>query len=54
MLTLLCGEVRCLRIHGWFHMFDHLRHLRINPQLNACYADEDFIRIMCNYVPRQA
>ena len=31
-------------------MWERLTTGRINPQLNACFADEDFVRILCNVV----
>ena len=29
-------------------MWERLARCRSNPQLNACFADEDFIRLMCS------
>ena len=29
------------------HMWERMLRCRINPQLNAYFADEDFIRVMC-------
>ena len=40
--------IASLRIHTWIHMWERLARCRMNPQLNACFADEDFIRQMCS------
>ena len=29
------------------HVWERQQNCRLNPQLNACYADEDFIRTIC-------
>ena len=36
------------RIHTWVHIWERLEMCRVNPQLNACFADEDFVRVMCS------
>ena len=46
----ICCDLWALRLHVWIHMWVRLRTCRINPQLNSCFADEDFVRIMCSVV----
>ncbi|CAE7696451.1 unnamed protein product, partial [Symbiodinium necroappetens] len=36
------------KLHVWLHLWHRCATCRLNPQLNACFADEDFVRIMCN------
>ena len=43
-----------LRIHGWYHVWHRLQKCKVNPKLNSCFSDEDFIRILCDYVAQQS
>ena len=36
-----------LRCHTWLHM-NQLKDLPLNPKLNSCFSDEDFVRRLCN------
>lgn len=41
----------CLRIHIFLHMWEICKQLSgLNPRINSCFADEDFIRILCSIV----
>lgn len=40
-----------LRMHIWLHMWEICKALRgYNPRINSCFADEDFVRILCGIV----
>eukprot|EP00439_Symbiodinium_sp_Y106_P014223 s8050_g2.t1 len=41
------------KLHTWLHIWERQKKCRLNLQLNACYADGDFIRIVCGVVFRQ-
>ena len=32
-----------LKLHTWMHMWHRTFKMRVNSQLNACFADEDFV-----------
>ena len=32
------------RLHTWWHMFADLNELPLNPRLNSCFGDEDYVR----------
>ena len=36
------------RLHTWWHVFTDLQLLPLNPRINSCFGDEDFVRRLCS------
>ena len=40
------------RLHFYLHIWLRLRECPLQPSINNCHGDEDFVRLVCNIASR--